>query len=131
LGEWLSSANGFNLSNPYNKRLKRLIDFTSSLLFFITFPIHFVFVKRPLRFFSNCFSVLIGRKTWVGYAIAEKELPVLKPAILFSNGHPAGNRLSLNEEGLKIIDHWYAKDYQPVRDLRIIWRSYSHLGGKG
>jgi O-antigen biosynthesis protein len=128
-GESLSIENGFNLSKPYNRRMKRLIDFLISFLFLISFPIHLILVNRHSGFIGNCLAVLVSRKTWIGYAVNEKHLPSLKPCIITCSGQPAGSVLSLNEEGIKTVDYWYAKDYQPSGDLKLLWTSYRKLGG--
>src|SRR5678816_2622776 len=47
LGESLSKENGYKLADPYNLRIKRLIDFSTAVLFLASLPIHFIFVKRP------------------------------------------------------------------------------------
>jgi len=127
-GEALSRENGYELAVPYNRRIKRLIDFTVCLLFLITFPIHFVFVKRPLNFFGNCFRVFFAKRTWIGYARNGKPLPTLRKAIIGCNGTPVNSLGSLPAESLRIIDEWYAREYEPVQDLRLLWKNYSKLG---
>ena len=128
-GEALSTENGFNLSDPYNKRLKRLIDVSIALTGLITFPIHLVGVRKPFIFFANCFTVLLAQKTWVGYATKEKNLPVLRKAVIACNGIPISETQQLPPESLQIMDEWYARDYEPVIDLKLIWGSYRRLGG--
>ncbi len=127
-GESLSTQNGFKLSDPYNRRLKRLVDITVSLLAIITFPVHLFFVKKPFRFFANCFAVVLAKKTWIGYATAEKNLPTLRKGIIASNAMPVPVRQQLPEESLHMVDYWYARDYEPLNDLRLIVKSYKQLG---
>jgi len=129
LGESVSRENGYAIATPYNKRIKRLIDFTVSLLFIISFPVHFVFVKEPLHFFRNCFKVLFAKRTWVGYAINGKPLPSLRRAIIGCNGLPFNSTQSLPAESLRMIDEWYAREYEPVQDLWLLWKNYRELGG--
>lgn len=127
-GEALSKENGFALSDPYHRRMKRLIDIAVSALSLITFPIHLFLVKRPFQFFANCFSVLIAKKTWIGYAIGAKPFPPLRPGILDCNGIPLSSNNKLPEESLKKMNYWYAHDYQGLNDLRLLWRKYKQLG---
>ena len=127
-GEAVSTEDGLNLSDPYNRRLKRLIDSSTAFLFLASFPIHLVFVKNPLRFLANCLSVLFARRTWVGYAIEEKHLPRLQPGIIACNGSPYSTTRQLPAESLHMMDYWYARDYEPTADLRLIWKSYRMLG---
>ena len=129
LGESVSIENGYKIATPYNKRIKRLIDFLVSLLLIITFPLHFVLIKRPLIFFSNCFKVFVAKRTWVGYVINGKPLPPLRRAIIGCNGTPVASIHSLPAESLRMIDDWYAREYEPAEDLKLIWKNYRQLGG--
>jgi GT2 family glycosyltransferase len=128
-GETLSKENGFNLSDPYNRRVKRLIDIVVSLFAFLTFPVHLFVVKKPLRFFANSLEVFFAKKTWVGYSSAGKTLPHLRRGVLACNGVPASIKQQLPEERLQLMDQRYARDYKPANDLRLLWREYKRLGG--
>ena len=128
-GEAVSKENGFRLADPYNRRLKRLIDVSTSFFGIITFPIQLFIIKKPIAFLVNCFSILIARKTWIGYASSEKNLPPIYPAVIACNGIPASAKQQLPLESLQMMDYWYARDYEPVNDLKLLWRMYRKLGG--
>jgi len=128
-GEVVSKENGFKLSDPYNRRLKRLLDVSISIFSIITFPVHLIFVRKPLSFLKNCFQVLFARKTWIGYAVPEKSLPSLYNAVISCNGIPADKKQALPKESLQMMDYWYARDYEPINDLKLIKRMYRSLGG--
>lgn len=53
-------------SNP-SHRTKRILDITTSLFAILLSPILFWFQKRKNDYLKDCWHVLIGRKTWVGY----------------------------------------------------------------
>jgi len=127
-GEAVSLENGYQIATPYNRRMKRLIDFMASLLFILSFPFHFIFVKKPLNFFGNCFKVLIAQRTWIGYSINGKPLPPLRRAVIGCNGIPGDSTQSLPAESLRMIDDWYAREYEPVQDIKLIWKNYRKLG---
>jgi hypothetical protein len=127
-GESLSKENGFLLADPYNRRIKRLIDVSYSLLCIIFFPLHFIFNRHPLQFLSNCFQVLFARKTWIGYLSSGKHLPHLHRGVLACNGIPLSQQQSLPAESLYTLDYWYARDYEPGADLKMIFKNYSRLG---
>jgi GT2 family glycosyltransferase len=129
LGEAVSKEDRYQIATPYNRRMKRLIDFTVSLVFIISFPVHFIFVKESLHFFWNCFKVLIAKRTWVGYAVNGKPLPPLRRAVIGCNGIPVNSMQSLPAESLRMIDEWYAREYEPVQDLKLLWKNYPKLGG--
>ncbi|MER3464308.1 MAG: hypothetical protein C4329_07760, partial [Chitinophagaceae bacterium] len=126
-GEVISEEQ-FNLSKPEAQRTKRLIDFSFALFSLVLFPIALLLVKNPFQFFVNCFSVLIGNRTWVGYAQAQTSLPPLRKSIVAANS--LALQQTLTAENLQLIDYWYAKDYQPAQDLNIIFKSYHRLGAK-
>lgn len=128
-GEAVSVENGYKLADPYNRRLKRLVDMALAVFGLISFPIQFFLVKKPISFFSNCFHVLIAKKTWIGYARPEKNLPPLYEAVIGCNGIPLKESGKLSAESLQMMDYWYARDYEPSGDLKMIWRMYRRLGG--
>jgi hypothetical protein len=127
-GEAVSKENGYKISNPYNRRIKRLIDFSLSLFFILSFPVHILFVKKPLAFFGNCLRVIFAKRTWIGYTINGKPLPELRKAIIGCNGIPVNTKQQLPAESLQMVDYWYARDYEPVQDIRLLWRNYRKLG---
>lgn len=128
-GDFFSIENGFALHQPYNRRLKRLTDVAVSVLLLLTFPVHVFGVQRPLSFFRNCFAVLFAKKTWIGYSLPVKSLPPLRPAVIGTHGRPLPAAEQLPGESLERMDHWYARDYDPVDDLKRIRRAYRLLGG--
>jgi GT2 family glycosyltransferase len=122
-GETITSESNFNLEQPNNKRLKRLIDIVASCILLIFFPIHFLFVKNPFRLLKNSIAVLIGKKTWTGYeGTYNASLPRLRKPVI--NTHS----LEITESDSR-IDYWYAKNYEPLHDIRLIVKNYKHLGG--
>ena len=83
----------------------------------------------PISFFANCFVVIIAKKTWIGYAVPKKNLPILRQGILSCNGVPVSANQSLPAESLQMLDYWYARDYEPSTDIKLLWRIYRGLGG--
>ena len=126
-GEVLSSHTQFNLGQAHYRRLKRLFDILLALFFLVTFFIHLIFLKNKKGFIQNCISVLFGKNTWVGYGAVNPRLPRLKKSIISSNGSKI-NGQSINVEGLKTLDYWYAKNYQPADDFISIYQNYKELG---
>ena len=128
-GEAVSKENVIRLGDPYYRRLKRLQDIVVSLLALLSFPLHLIGVRKPFQFFANCFAVLLAKKTWVGYAVAQKDLPILRQSIITSNGIPLTIKQELPRQSLQMLDYWYARDYEPSKDIKIIWKAYRRLGG--
>lgn len=128
VGEALSKENGYRLADPYNRRLKRLLDVLIAIGGLITFPIHLLLMKKGVSFLKNCVDILAAKKTWVGYAISESRLPALRKAILAPNGIPIRSVQQLPSESLQMVDYWYARDYRPISDLKLAWKMYRKLG---
>jgi len=128
-GEAVSKENGFKLADPYNRRLKRLIDVSISFFGIITFPAQLFIIKKPFTFFANCVMVILAKRTWVGYAASENNLPKIHPAVIACNGIPSSIRQQLPAESLQMMDYWYARDYEAINDLKLLWRIYRKLGG--
>ncbi|MCB0741887.1 MAG: hypothetical protein KDB92_12765, partial [Chitinophagaceae bacterium] len=89
---------------------------------------HFFFVKKPFSFFGNCFQILLAQKTWIGYDTKKKNLPSVRKAVIANNGIPAAWQQPLPEESLQMVDYWYARDYEPMDDVKLIWKMYRRLG---
>lgn len=121
-GEFISKEEGYRLANAVYRRSKNLFDVIVSLVFLIVFPIHFFIKKRPALFFKNIFTVLSGKKTWVGYAAEEKSLPDLKPGIITTTGLPFALN-TLPHESLLATDKLYAKHYHVLHDIKLVWNN--------
>jgi GT2 family glycosyltransferase len=128
-GEAIASDNGFNLALAYHRRLKRLVDVLSAALLLMVFPVHFLFVKQPISFLQNCFFVLWGKKTWVGYSEQNSSLPPLRTPVINVLGARQQMAQVLPSQNIETIDYWYAKNYEPIHDIRLIVKNYRHLGG--
>ena len=118
------------LSKEINKRKKRMLDILVSFILIIISPFLVFTIHKYFSFLSNCFMVLFGFKTWVGYYKGENSnnllLPTLKKNVLI----PADgiNRVIENDELHEKLNILYAKDYTLWNDLRIIWRGFRNLG---
>ena len=105
-----------NISNATNRRTKRLFDIVSALLLIILSPILFWPQKRKRRYFADCFSVLFGKKSWVGYSNFEfrisnyeKPLPNIRRGVLRTR-----DRMPY------VKNPNYATDYRIGTDLSIL-----------
>ena len=100
-----------------------MIDGALSMLLLISAPIHLLVHPKGARVLLNAWQVLMGHKTWVGYATAGKALPPLKKSIL---AQVIANGL-LTEALLEKSDRRYAKNYDWWQDVLIILREYGRL----
>jgi hypothetical protein len=69
------------------------------------------------------------KRTWIGYILNDRSLPVVRQAIVGCNGIPLTQVQQFSTESLQLVDQWYARDYEPILDLKLIWKSYRQLGG--
>ena len=128
-GEILSTETTFAIAKASNRRLKRVIGVASSVLFILTFPLQIFLVTYPFRFLDNCFSVLCGKSTWVGYSRPSASLPNLRSSILAPNGKK--QTAGASTENRQLLDYWYARNYEPLQDIKTIFRHYPDLGSDG
>lgn len=124
----LYTININSISKTSNKRNKRLFGFLISIFFLLLSPILMFFVKKPLKFLSNIFMVLIGEYAWVGYEKNEKihKLPQIKKGII--SPIFLGKNKDLSSDTIYQMNMLYAKDYSIFNDLQIIYQGFKYLG---
>jgi len=112
------------IESSENKRSKRLIDISFSLKCFVFSPVLILFQKNKMNFLANSWSVLKGKKSWVGYTSNDciNDLPKIKKGV-FSMTDLVDS--CTNEHRLNTI---YAKDYSLWRDIAIIKKNLVRLG---
>ena len=117
-----------NISSPGSKRNKRTFDFILSLLILILLPFTIWPFKRKGKFIRNCWSVLIGKKSCVGYSCDEtptqRNLPRIKNGILTPAEERTDNENSSLHSKLNLI---YARDYSIFTDLLILRKYWRRL----
>jgi len=116
------------ISKPENVRNKRVFDCLTSIVFLISFPFIIWIIKFKLQFTANIFNVLLGKKTWVGYAETYKNnhLPKIKKGVLSPADAIDANKIEV--ETLLMLNEHYAKNYQTINDLKIIYKAFFKLG---
>lgn len=125
-GDYVTGKKIYKIELPINRRNKRLFDILISILFALSFPIHVILLKKPIRFFKNIIAVLTGKKTWVGYTKESTVLPYLKQSVISNTSLPA----LLNElpaQSLFKLDEWYATSYSMIVDIQKLIRGYKYL----
>lgn len=123
---FVMDVNGVNRRE--NRRARRLLDLLLSLIFLILSPLLIWFQKHPEGLLPNIFSVLSGRKTWVGYAPGGSgmRLPRLPKSVLHAAlSLPKAMAKAETVDRLNVV---YAKDYSPWRDLLLMARALRELG---
>ena len=114
-----------NISNTTNRRSKRLFDIVCALLLIILSPLLFWPQKRKRRYFADCFAVLLGRKSWVGYNGErraandgqQEPLPALRKGVFRTR-----DRIPrVKNPDFERLDRNYATDYHISTDITILF----------
>jgi GT2 family glycosyltransferase len=120
------------INRPANKRNKRTLDIFLSLVMLVLSPVLIFFVKNPLSFIRNIFQVIIGKKTWVGYAsypsgVKQSYLPAIRKGII----SPAINAQNADDENyIRKMNVIYAKDYRIFTDVGLVVKGLPFLGNR-
>lgn len=115
-----------SISKSNNKRNKRLLDIGVSILAIVFSPILIFMQEHKANYILNCFNVLFGFYSWVGYGkVTDKSLPeikrsVLSPSMLFDG--------DIDSNKMKLANLRYAKDYKIEKDVVMIWKLRKKLG---
>jgi GT2 family glycosyltransferase len=126
-GELYTIDTRFRIAEPGQRRSKRTFDVLFCLFLITTSPLQLLFSKSFVMFLNNLLHILLGRKSWVGYAPADFQniLPATKPGILSPlDAAPVKN---LDQSTVQRLNFLYAKDYSVMKDMQIIWKGYRKL----
>ena len=127
-GEIVAEITKYNISQPFNIRVKRLIDVLVGLGVFLFWPLLLFWVNNPIKLLYNAIIVILGKKTWVGYCdIHHNIYPPLKSSIIGTNGFAIQQENYSNYEYLK-LDELYAVEYLPIMDIMLIKKGLKWLG---
>lgn len=115
-----------SISKSNNKRNKRLLDIGFSIVAIVFSPILFFIQEKKSNYFLNCFNVLFGFYSWVGYGrITDKSLPEIKRSVLYPSMLLDAE---IDNNKMKLANLRYAKDYSVEKDLMILWKCKEKLG---
>ena len=127
-GDLYTVDRSFRLSDFSQVRNKRIFDMLSALVLLALFPFSFFLVRRPANFLINCFRVLFGNLSWVGYSdVAPENLPHIRRGVLEPFNIIRGYQPS--PEIKKQINIAYAQNYNTTTDLALVFNNFRYLGG--
>lgn len=128
-GDDLYTIDFNSVSKPANKRKKRMLDISLSLVFIFLTPIIIWFIKEKINYLRNLVFVFFGMRSWVGYGgIDNTGLPNLKSCVLSPDF--LFKKKILSTEEIKKMNLDYSKNYRVETDLKIVWRNLSLLGNQ-
>ena len=102
------------IDSPVNRRNKRIFDIISAGMLLCLSPVLFLFQKRKCNYFRDCWQVLVGKSTWVGY---EGRQGVFRPCDMVSGHDVDEQRLNLR----------YTRNYKLGSDIIILWKNIFNI----
>ncbi|MBK6993770.1 MAG: glycosyltransferase [Lewinellaceae bacterium] len=113
----------YNIAQPSHRRDKRLIDLCICMGLLVTFPVWLIFSGKRRLLLNNWGTVLLGQKTWVGYApnAQNSTLPTLRSGVF--SPLDALKDLNVNEETAARLNFFFAKDWEMERDLAVFFKA--------
>jgi hypothetical protein len=127
-GDFYTLEINLSLNTTFQLRKKRVFDVFASVFFLLVSPLMLIFIRNRKNYLFNILKVMMGEKTWVGYAAVENTsvLPkiregVVTPVDIFDNRQ-------INTYTIQKLNFLYAKDYSVEKDMKIILGSLSKLG---
>ena len=125
-GDYYALHRSWQLSQPAQRRNKRVLDLAASLLILLLSPVLIWAQYRPGGLLRHVGQVLRGRRSWVGLRYLPEA--AARPAVLSpADVAPAGTPLT--EAARHRLERRYAQDYEPALDLVALWRGWRALGG--
>ena len=115
------------LISSENKRKKRLFDLLASISLILSLPFNIFLFKAKSIFTRNLFSVLVGKKSFIGFSeelsLKDVRLPRIKKGILTPDDG-FGIQDEVITEKLNLL---YARDYSMRKDFSILWKAWQKL----
>lgn len=127
-GETLTAEGNFALSNPYQQRMKRMLDIWIALTIITTYPLQLLLFKNATKTFKSACQVFFGKRTWVGYSSFQNTLPLIPTGFLTPAGYSNNGDFEISTTVLKKADFLYAKEYEWLHDLKIVYHNYKNIG---
>ncbi len=110
-----------------SRHKKRTFDVVSACALLIFVWVDVWFVENKSGFIRNIFSVLAGKKSWVGCRLPSNNVSAnLKPSVLFPTDAFPGNQFT--DEMVDAADQLYTRDYQVKLDLMTMTKGFRMLG---
>ena len=116
-----------SVNKPSNRRKKRIIDISFSMLFIALLPVLIFAVKNPFSFIGNIFKVLLGFNTWIVFSINHQPSTINHQAGILSPSDSLKEK-NISKEIAERLNKIYAKDYSARNDVNIILKGIRKLG---
>ena len=109
------------LALPRKRTQKRVFDFVAAFAVLLCSPVVLLFQRNKKGFFGKVFSVLVGKKTWVGYGHSTESgsLPKIKPCVIPVCGIDESQRIA----DCRHFNNMYVRNYRVSTDLVVMLRN--------
>jgi GT2 family glycosyltransferase len=119
-GDYYHAEAAWEIATPAKQLDKRNFDVIAAFAVLLFSPILLFLFQNKIQLLRNSWQVLIGKKTWIGFAVLSKKW--LKKGILHTAiGLPEPYKE--NKNTLQKLDELYAKNYQITTDLKLWWKN--------
>ena len=127
-GQLYTARTNFEIASLANRRNKRVFDALAAAILLLLMPIIVWLVDQKMSFIENCFLVLLGKKTWVGYQNEHYSdyLPKIKPAVIDQIAHTP--TATVNAKQAEQLNFLYAKNYTVNKDIFLLIKGFKALG---
>ncbi len=127
-GDFYTLEINLSLNTTFQLRKKRVFDLMASVFFVVFSPVLIIFMKRRKNYLINILRVMMGEKTWVGYASVENTtvLPKIRKGVV--TPVDIYDDKQINTYTIQKLNFLYAKDYSVEKDMKILLGSLSKLG---
>lgn len=126
-GELYSIETQFKIASTFNRRNKRVLDIILCFILLVLSPVFLIVIKNFSLILKNWIPVLIGNKTWIGYAPTPQynvpQLPILKTSVF--SPKDALHFKDINDKTIERLNFLYAKDYDVWKDWGIFWKIFT------
>ena len=123
-GELYSTETQFKIASTFNRRNKRVLDIVLCGILLVFSGVFLFLMKNFNVVLKNWIPVLIGHKTWIGYATTPQYnasyLPKLKEGVF--SPKDALRFKDIHEKTIERLNFLYAKDYDVWKDWGIFWK---------
>ncbi len=117
------------INKPAHIRNKRALDIALAIIVLMFSPFIIWVFKYKSRFLKNSLNVLIGKKSFVGYAHAHHSdnlrLPKIKLGVL--TALELLDKPTSDTEIIARMNLIYAKNHSSIMDFKIIWNNFKNL----
>ena len=110
------------INTPINRRNKRIFDVVTALLLILLSPIFIFFQKRKKAYYSHCWKVLVGSKSWVGTGDGSCSQGIFGPEDALP--HRAS---SISPELKQRLDLRYLRNYKLATDIQILFKNLFNI----